>query len=310
VSVRETDIPSTGAGPSHDVGGAIDSALSRRHPAIPRLCAYSVDFQSNSKCKFALVVAARRVVLHGLVVLVVLCCPHTAGSAIASAQTTNFGPTVTERTLVPSLQVVVALRTPGPVPSALSWSSDGTKLATSYSRNSISFVSDGRRIPAPGDAEASEAFALIRRNVESRTIDHSFEGPNPAKKPQRSAAGLYAQVPPKEHITARQTTYFDFEYFESLPKKMIVAEAQKFVDLRFPPGSALESAIKEFTTAGAKCGRGEHKQMGAYYECDYTRSDRRFPGMFISIEWKIIITPDPDEHRISKIQVNRGLTSL
>ena len=115
--------------------------------------------------------------------------------------------------------------------------------------------------------------------------------------------------------TKNASTRFDFNYFESLPRYTIIAEAQKFVDQRFPPGSDLNAAITEFTDAGAKCGPGEDR-MGIYYVCAYNISRLLSPfatmespllSPFVTIEWRIILTPDKAEKKTLRISVNRSL---
>jgi hypothetical protein len=80
--VREMDV-ATGAGPPNELGGAVDSALARRHPSMRELCAYSAVLQSDSKWEFRVATAARCIVNYGLIVLVIMCCPHNVGPTIA-----------------------------------------------------------------------------------------------------------------------------------------------------------------------------------------------------------------------------------
>jgi hypothetical protein len=95
-----------------------------------------------------------------------------------------------------------------------------------------------------------------------------------------------------------------------LPKDEIVDKATEFLNARFPSGSTVESATKEFTEAGDKCLMGKSRLGEIYYGCYYEKSGRGFPSMFVTTEWKIIIYPDPAETKVSRIAVGRGLTGL
>jgi hypothetical protein len=134
-------------------------------------------------------------------------------------------------------------------------------------------------------------------------------------------------------ITQPPPDKFDFQYFESLnidrgaldkfvkqlppghqePEALRAAReaaAQEYLNEKFPPGAPASAALAAATAAGAKCGFGRsdgNKTAGLpehYYDCRYTH------GMFVMIEWKVLIYTYNSGQSVKMILVRHGLTGL
>ena len=124
-------------------------------------------------------------------------------------------------------------------------------------------------------------------------------------------------------MTRPPSDKFDFQYFESLnidrgtldkaPEALRAARAaaaQDYLNEKFPPGTPASAAVDAVTVAGAKCQFAkDDRSKGAipseyYYWCHYPH------GLFVMIEWQVVIFTDKDGKSVATIHVGHGLTGL
>lgn len=109
-------------------------------------------------------------------------------------------------------------------------------------------------------------------------------------------------------VAASQSQSFTFENYKGQDNDTAKKLAGSELSSRFPTGSKLDDAIKILNEAGAEC-RILEKYPNFIY-CTYEHADAGLRGMFVTVEWKVLVYFDKATSTTTRIEVNRGLTGL
>ena len=109
-------------------------------------------------------------------------------------------------------------------------------------------------------------------------------------------------------VAANQSESFAFEKYKDQDNDTAKKLAGSELNGRFPIGTKLDNAITTLKEAGANCRILEKYPEFMY--CTYEHADAGLRGMFVTVEWKVLVYFDKATNTTTRIEVNRGLTGL